>query len=79
MKASIAGTGIPVLPDSLAVVCCAHGGCSREPVLAALAKLHGGPCDAAAERLLQAVDNGLLSWLLSGAEVHMASLLDTCW
>ena len=74
VRASSAGTGLPVLPDSLAAVCCGSGGCSREPVLAALAELRGGPCDAAAAQLMQAVDGGLLSWLTSGAAAQEASI-----
>ena len=78
VRASSGGTGLPVLPDNLAAVCCGRGGCSREPLLAALAELRGGHCDAAAARLVQAVDGGLLSWLTSGAGAHEAGILVAC-
>lgn len=78
MEGSSAGTGLPVLPGSLACVCCAQGASIREAVLAALGELRGGPCDAAAAQLMQAADGSLLSWLVSGAEAHEASTQDAC-
>ena len=48
-----ARAALPVLPDSLACMCCSAGAAAREPVLAALSEQRGGACDRTAQVLLR--------------------------